>query len=81
MIRKAVGALKGREVQAGSFLLVYFTDQLRGIDLGHPVGLLNRNDFVTAGSEELAVLAESVIRQAERKCQGPGSTTGPCGQG
>lgn len=56
----------------GNFLLVYFTNQMRGIDLGHPVGLLNRTDFVTAGGEELAVLAESVIRQAERECQGPG---------
>jgi hypothetical protein len=30
--------------------------------------MLNRNDFVNAGGEELAVLAESVIWQAEREC-------------
>jgi hypothetical protein len=32
---------------------------------------LNRNDFVAygEGKEELATLAESVIRQAERACE------------
>jgi uncharacterized protein YjbI with pentapeptide repeats len=63
--RKAVAALEGRQDKAGGFLLFYLTDRLRGIDSGHPLGLLNRNDLVTYGGEELARLAESVIRQAE----------------
>lgn len=63
VIRKAVVALQGRDDKAGSFLLFYLTDQLRGIDSGHPIGLLNRDDFVTYGGEELAALAESVIRR------------------
>lgn len=71
VIRKAVVALQGRDDKAGSFLLFYLTDQLRGIDSGHPIGLLNGNDFVTYGGEELAALAESVIRQAQHDCANP----------
>jgi hypothetical protein len=71
VIRKAVTALQDRDDKAGDFLLFYLTDRLRGIDSGHPIGLLNRNDFVTYGGEELAALAESVIRRAQHDCADP----------
>jgi hypothetical protein len=64
VVRNAVAALTGREDKLGHFLWMWLSDQLRGIDMGHPVGLLNRRDFVHFGGEELAALAESVIHQA-----------------
>jgi uncharacterized protein YjbI with pentapeptide repeats len=70
VVRVAIGMLEGREDKYGNFLRCWLTDRLRGIDLGRPVTVLNRNDFAgyAGGNEELAVLADSVIRQAERAC-------------
>ena len=70
VVRVAIGMLEGREDKNGYFLRMWLTDRMRGIDLGHPVTVLNRNDFISydGGNEELAALAESVIRQAERVC-------------
>ncbi len=71
VVRTAIGMLEGREDRHGGFLRMWLTDWLRGIDRGHPVTVLNRNDFIyyDEGNEDLAVLAEAVIRQAERACR------------
>jgi hypothetical protein len=70
VVNAAIAMLEGREDKYGYFLRMWFTDQLRGIEQGHPVTVLNRNDFVgyAEGKQDLAALAESVIRQAERDC-------------
>ena len=70
VIRKAASAMEGRQDQDGAFLHLEFNDRLRGIDLGLPVGLLNLNDYVRLGGEELAALVDSVIEAAERECAG-----------
>jgi uncharacterized protein YjbI with pentapeptide repeats len=70
VIRKALQALEGRTDKPGMSLLWQFRELLRGIDLGLPVGLLNRNDYVRIGGEELAALVDSVIEAAERECAG-----------
>jgi uncharacterized protein YjbI with pentapeptide repeats len=68
VMRKAAAALRGREDNPGAFLRLRFNGQLKGIDLGPPVGLLNRNDYLRWGGEELAALLDSVIADAEREC-------------
>jgi hypothetical protein len=70
VMRKAAHAMEGRQDENGAFLRLWFNDRLRGIDRGLPVGLLNRNDYVRWGDEELAALADSVIAAAERDCGG-----------
>lgn len=67
VVRTVVRALEGREDEDARFLRMWFSDQLRGIDLGHPVGVLNRDDFARWGGEKLAALAESVVGQAKRE--------------
>jgi uncharacterized protein YjbI with pentapeptide repeats len=68
VMRKAARAMEGRQDRHGASLRLWFNDLLRGIDLGLPVGLLNLNDYVRIGGEELAALADSVIEAAEREC-------------
>jgi uncharacterized protein YjbI with pentapeptide repeats len=69
--RSVIQALEGRKDKDGHFLWMWFSDQLRGIDAGHPVGVLNRSDFAKWGGEGLAALAESAVAQAKRECGVP----------
>lgn len=64
----AVSALGGREDKPARVLLSRLRGQQRGVDRGSPLGLFNREDYVGTGGEELAVLADQVIRDAERAC-------------
>ncbi len=70
VMRKAAAALRGRRDNTGWFLWMQFNGRLKGIDLGPPVGLLNRNDYLIWGGEELAALLDSVLADAERECAG-----------
>lgn len=65
VVRAALKITKGWQGEPAGFLRYWLTDQLRGLDAGHPVSVVNRNDFVTWGGEGLADLAESVIAKAE----------------
>lgn len=64
VLRKAVSALGGREDKPAPRL----RGQQRGLEPRFPLGLFNRDDYVCTGGEELAVLADQVIRDAERAC-------------
>jgi uncharacterized protein YjbI with pentapeptide repeats len=68
VMRKAAAALAGREDKAGVFLRMWFNGALKGIQLGPPVGLQNRNDYLRIGGEEMAALVDSVVGAAEREC-------------
>jgi uncharacterized protein YjbI with pentapeptide repeats len=70
VMRKAAAALAGREDNPAVFLRMRFNGALKGIDLGPPVGLQNRNDYLRWGGEELAALFDAVIADAERECAG-----------
>jgi hypothetical protein len=64
--------VEGRKDESGRFLHEWFTRQLRVLDAGRRVELLNGNDLVAVGGEELEAQAEAVIRQAERECESSG---------
>jgi uncharacterized protein YjbI with pentapeptide repeats len=70
VLRKAVNALDHREDKPARVLLSRLRDQQRGVDRGFPLGLFNRDDYVRVGGEELAMLADQVLREAERACAG-----------
>jgi uncharacterized protein YjbI with pentapeptide repeats len=67
VLKAAVAALQDREDETARVLRAILTKPKR--DLGHPLGLFNRDDFVVHGGEEMAVLADEVIRQAEQECK------------
>jgi len=66
VLKSAATALQDRDDETGRVLRALLTKP--GHELGHPLGLFNRSDFVLLGGEELATLADSVIRQAEQDC-------------
>lgn len=70
VMRKAAAALRGRDDNPGVFLRMRFNGALKGIDLGPPAGLLNRNDYLRWGGEEMAALLDSVIADAVCECAG-----------
>lgn len=70
VMRKAAAALAGREDKPAVFLRMRFSGALKGIELGPPVGLQNRNDYLRWGGEEMAALFDSVLADAERDCAG-----------
>ena len=70
VMRKAAAALRGRKDNTGWFLWMRFDGRLKGIHLGPPVGLLNRNDYLRWGGEEMVALLDSVLADAERECAG-----------
>jgi uncharacterized protein YjbI with pentapeptide repeats len=70
VMRKAAAALRGREDKPAVFLRMRFTGALKNIDLGPPVGLVNRNDYLRWGGQEMVALLDSVLADAERECAG-----------
>jgi uncharacterized protein YjbI with pentapeptide repeats len=67
VLKNAVAALQGQDDETARVLRAILTKPKR--ELGHPLGLFNRDDFVLHGGEEMAVLADDVIRQAEQECK------------
>jgi len=67
VLKAAVAALQDREDETARVLRAILTKPKR--ELGHPLGLFNRDDFVVHGGQEMAALADEVIRQAEQDCK------------
>jgi uncharacterized protein YjbI with pentapeptide repeats len=66
VLKVVATAFQDRDDETGRVLRALLTKP--GHELGRPLGLFNRSDFVLLGGEELASLADSVIRQAEQDC-------------
>lgn len=64
--RAATRLLAGREDENSRVLKALLEE--RGLERGFPLGLFNRSDYVRLRGEELAVLAEAIIKQAEQEC-------------
>ena len=66
--RRGLAELESKDVVAPGMLRAVLEQRLRGPGTEQEARVFNRRDFLAMGGEELAALAEDVLRRAESEC-------------